>query len=499
MSSHDQRASGKNMSGSFVERHGLWSEEQTKAAEEVGKEIDSRKLELVRFSFPDQHGILRGKTVVAEEAAKLMRDGVAMTSTLLAKDTSHRTVFPVFTPGGGFGMPEMEGAGDFLMIADPTTFRVLPWAPNTGWLLCDIYFPNGKPVPFSTRRLFRNALSRLADVGYDFVAGLEVEFHLFKLENPRLAPADCTWPGEPPEVSFIHQGFQLLTEARSDQIEPILEPFWRAVTALGLPFRSLEVELGPSQCEFTFRPAPGLAAADMMVLFRSAMKQIARRQGLHCTFMCRPGLPNIFSSGWHLHQSLLDSKTGTNVFVSGDDTHVLSSFGRSYLAGLLANAKAAAAFTTPTLNGYKRYRAYALAPDRAIWGQDNRGVMVRVLGSPGDPATHLENRVGEPAANPYLYMASQIVAGLDGIERKLDPGPSADTPYEAEAEPMPKSLGEALEALRTSGCFRQGFGDGFVDYYLRIKQAEIARYKADEKEDTVEVTRWEQKEYFDLF
>jgi glutamine synthetase len=178
---------------------------------------------------------------------------------------------------------------------------------------------------------------------------------------------------------------------------------------------------------------------------------------------------------------------------------VLSLFGQSYLAGLLANARAAAAFTTPTLNGYKRYRAYALAPDRVIWGQDNRGVMVRVLGRPGDPATHLENRIGEPAANPYLYMAAQIVAGLDGVERRLDPGPSADRPYETDAEPMPKSLGEALEALRTSGCFRKGFGDGFVDYYLRIKDAEIARYRSEEKADTQDVTRWEQKEYFDLF
>lgn len=495
MSSHDQRASGMN----FVERHGLWSSDQFKAAESVEQEIQAQKLELVRFSFADQHGVLRGKTVVASEATKLMRSGVAMTSTLLAKDTSHRTVFPVFTPGGGFGMPEMEGASDFLMIADPTTFRILPWAPNTGWLLCDIYFPNGKPIPFATRQLYRNILASLSDRGFDFVAGLEVEFHLFKLENARLAPSDCTWPGEPPEVSFIHQGFQLLTEARSDQIDPFLEPFWRTIVALGLPFRSMEVELGPSQCEFTFRPMSGLQAADAMILFRSAMKQIARRHGLHCTFMCRPGLPNIFSSGWHLHQSLLDLKAKANAFVSDGAGQVLSDLGRFYLAGLLANARAAAAFTTPTLNGYKRYRPYALAPDRVIWGQDNRGVMVRVMGRAGEPTTHLENRVGEPAANPYLYMASQIISGMDGVERALDPGASADTPYEAEAEPMPKSLGEALDALRTSPCFRNGFGAGFVDYYLRIKEAEIARYRAEQKEDTREVTHWEQKEYFDLF
>jgi glutamine synthetase len=484
---------------SFVERHNLWSDEQYRLAASVEKEIEERKLELVRFSFPDQHGVLRGKTVVAAEAGKLMRSGVTMTTTLLAKDTSHRTVFPVFTPGGGFAMPEMQGAADFLMIADPSTFKVLPWAPNTGWVLCDIYFPNGKPVPFSTRQLCRDQLARLGNAGFDMMAGLEVEFHLYRVENPRLAPADATWPGEPIDVSYIHQGFQLLTEARSDQIEPILEPFWRAVTALGLPFRSLEVELGPSQCEFTFRPEIGIASADMMVLFRSAMKQIARRHGLHCTFMCRPGLPNAFSSGWHLHQSLIDRKTRANAFVSGDPAQVLSPLGRHWLAGLLANARAAAAFATPTLNGYKRYRAYALAPDRVIWARDNRGVMVRVIGQPGDPGTHLENRIGEPAANPYLYLAAQIACGLDGVGRSLDPGPSADTPYETQAEMMPKNLGEALADLRHNACFRKAFGDGFVDYYIRIKDAEIARFRTEEKDDTAEITRWEQKEYFDLF
>jgi glutamine synthetase len=476
---------------SFVERHSLWTDEQANAAEAVEKGIAEHTLEVVRFSFADQHGILRGKTVMAPEAPAMMRNGCTVTTTLLAKDTAHRTVFPVFTSGGGFGMPEMEGGGDFLMIADPTTFRVLPWANNTGWMLCDIYFPNGKPVPFSTRQLYRDQLARLAKAGFDYMAGLEVEFHLFKLENPRLAAADAAWPPEPPDVSLISQGFQLLTEVRYDLIDPIVEVFRRDLVALGLPLRSVELELGPSQCEFTFGPQVGLAPADTMVLFRSAVKQIARRHGLHASFMCRPRFPNAFSSGWHLHQSLMKAKSEVNAFAADDDAEVLSGLGRQFLAGLIAHARAAAAFTTPTLNGYKRYRPYQLAPDRAIWARDNRGVMVRVLGSPGDPATRLENRVGEPAANPYLYMASQIIAGLDGIARKLEPGPSADTPYETEAEFLPKSLAEALDALRGSACFRAGLGDAFVDYYIRIKEFEIARFQS-------EVTEWEHREYFEL-
>jgi glutamine synthetase len=267
-----------------------------------------------------------------------------------------------------------------------------------------------------------------------------------------------------------------------------------------MPLRSLEIELGPSQCEFTFRPQGALAAADTMILFRTAAKQIARRNGYLASFMCRPSLANLLSSGWHLHQSLTERAGEGNAFM-GNEREGLSATGLHYLGGLLEHAHAAAAFTTPTVNGYKRYRPYALAPDRAIWARDNRGVMLRVLGEPGDPATHLENRVGEPAANPYLYIASQIYAGLDGIEHHLDPGPSADAPYETKAAALPKSLGEALIALRSSTVFRKGFGDAFVDYFARLKEAELARFTAESKvpTDPTEVTAWEQNEYFDLF
>ncbi len=143
-----------------------------------------------------------------------------------------------------------------------------------------------------------------------------------------------------------------------------------------------------------------------------------------------------------------------------------------------------------------------MAPIQAIWANDNRGVMVRVLGAPGDPSTHLENRVGEPLANPYLYMASQIHAGLDGVQKKLKPGPSADAPYEIKAEPLPKSLAEAVAALEGQRVLSRGpSAMRFVDYYARIKEAEIARCDAEtgrQSANANEVTAWEHKEYFDL-
>jgi glutamine synthetase len=490
-------------SRSFVERHGLWTPAQDRAASSVERAVRKHRLDLVRFSFVDQHGTLRGKTLMAKDAAQAMRSGVTMTTTLLAKDTSHRTVFPVFTAGAGLDVPEMQGAGDFIMVADPATFRVLPWAPNTGWVLCDIVFTNGRPVPFSTRALYRGALDKLAAAGFDYCAGLEVEFHLFRIENPRLAPDEvAVWPPEPPDVSLTTQGFQYLTESRFDQVGPIMDVLRETVVGLGMPLRSQEVELGPSQYEFTFAPETGMAPADAMVLFRSAMKQAARRHGYLVSFMCRPRFRNAFSSGWHLHQSLIDRKTRTNAFVSRDRNEILSPLGRSFLAGLIANAGAAAAFGTPTVNGYKRYHGVnTMAPVRAVWARDNRGVMVRVMGQPGDAATHLENRVGEPLANPYLYMASQIHAGLDGIARKLVPGPAADDPYgtgPGKAETLPGNLDEAVRSLADNVCLRASFGDAFVDYYAAIKRFEIARAEREGGAGTAEVTAWEHREYFDL-
>jgi len=367
----------------------------------------------------------------------------------------------------------------------------LPWATNTGWMLCDIYFPNGDPVPFSTRQILRDALAKLGDRGYDYVSGLEVEFHLFKLDDPKLDPSQAGQPGEAPDVSLLAHGFQYLTESRADELEPYVEVLRNNLLAMGLPLRTTEVEFGPSQVEFTFHPGTGLESADTMMLFRSAVKQTAQRHGLHASFMCRPNLPNIFSSGWHLHQSLVERSTGTNVFIP-EEGEVISAIGKKFVAGLLEHAQAASVFSTPTINGYKRFQPYSLAPDRALWGYDNRGAMIRVVGGPGDAASRIENRVGEPAANPYLYMASQIVCGLDGMDRNLDPATPVDAPYETEAPLLPTSLLAAIYALKDDSLFRREFGDQFIDYILHIKEAEVSRFHAT-------VTDWEHKEYFGIF
>lgn len=476
---------------SFVERHGLWSDDQLALAKELISRIDAGEIETLRFAFPDQHGILRGKTLVAAEAKGALFDGVNLTSTLLLKDTSHRTVFPVFN-SGGFQIPGMRGASDFTIVADPGTFRVLPWANKTGWVLCDAYGVDGLPSPVSSRQIMARAVGELDALGYDFIAGLEVEFHVFKLDDPSMGLGDSGQPGTPPSVSLLSHGAQYLTEIRYDRVDDVMELLRVQLQALGVPLRSLEVEFGPSQFELTFSPTSGLAPADLMILIRSAIKQICYRAGYHATFMCRPRIPNVMSSGWHLHQSLCAKSGGGNAFMPEANGADLSPLGMQYLAGLKTHACGAAALASPTINGYRRYRPFSLAPDRAVWARDNRAAMLRVLGGPGQAATRIENRVGEPTANPYLYMASQIFAGLDGINQQLDPGPSADVPYETQAEYLPKSLGDALRCLKEDTYLVEKLGQAFVDYFCHIKEAEIARFNLD-------VSEWEHREYFDLF
>jgi glutamine synthetase len=287
-----------------------------------------------------------------------------------------------------------------------------------------------------------------------------------------------------------------------DLMQPVFDTLGDAYEALGLGLRSIENEWGPGQVECTFAPARALEVADNVFLFRTATRQICRRLGYFATFMCRPALKGFYASGWHLHQSLVDAASGANLFAPTNADDALSPLGRAWLAGLLAHAGPATAFTTPTVNGYRRFRANSLAPDRAGWGRDHRGAMLRVLGGEGDPASRIENRVGEPSANPYLYILSQVVAGLAGIAADLQPPPADDEPYAAERPRLPKSLPEALDALDREPLFRRELGDTFIDYFVKLKRTEVARcqqalHEAGGTSD--EPTAWEHNEYFDFF
>ena len=469
---------------------GLLDAEQCAAADDLLARVAGSGIETFRVVFPDQHGILRGKTLMPEALPSLFRSGIAAPSTLLLKDTSHRTVFPVWSKDAGIASGPMQGANDMLLVPDPGSLTPLPWSPHSAWIFARPVHRSGDPIPFAPEAVLQTAIDRLTEQGYAAKLGLEVEFHVFDVTDDGLDHGQTTMPGQPPQTRALTQGYQFLTDARYGEAEEVLDLIRRNAQGLGLPIRSLEIEMGPSQFEATFAPSDPMTAARQMVMFRAMVKEVCARQGLHATFMAKPVLPNIAASGWHIHQSLEDLGTGANLFTP-EGAHELTVEAAGWIAGLLAHAQESQLLIAPTVNSYKRYSSHQLAPDRVQWGWDNRGAMIRALLGPGDGASRLENRAPDAGANPYYAFAAQLIAGLAGLTGGMEPPPPVETPYDSDATPLPRTLIDAVEAFRASRLFRDALGDETVDYLARIKRAEWDRYVA-------ALSEWEQAEYFQL-
>ena len=489
---------------SFAERCGVHDAPRAAACAQAAALLHEGRFERVRIAWCDLHGVLRGKTLMPAAAAESLTDGVGMVSTLMLKDSSDRTAYPVFEAGALDGLPGFGFANNLMLLPDPSSLCELPWAGGTGWMRAQPWFADGAAVAIDSRHALQRALAALAATGHGLRCGLEVEFHIYRIdEAERLDPGLAAWPGAPPKVSLIHPGYKLLSEAWADRADEPLRIVQHTALGLGLPLRSLEIELGPSQVEAVFDATDALSAADQMVRFRNGVKQALRRAGYHATFMCRPPFANVMASGWHLHQSLTDLSSGRNAMqreapapgtTPDDATHLLSDIGAQYLAGLLAHAPGATVFGSTTVNAFGRFRPNAMAPMAVQWGVDHRGAMLRMLGGAGDRATRIENRIGEPMANPYLYIASQIHSGLDGIRRQLAPAPATHAPYAGQDRLLPMSLGAALQALSDDAVLVQAFGADLVAWLQRLKRSELARFDAAEDKD-----EWQRHEYFSRY
>jgi len=505
----------------LAQRCGQDSAERRAAADALRERIRDGGIERLRVGWCDQHGMLRGKTLMGRGAADALDDGVGMVGTVMLKDTSDRTAWPVFDPTAAQRLPGFAFAANVMLLPDPLRAVDLPWSPGTAWVPAQAWWDDGRPVAFDTRRVLQQALQALAQQGHGLRCGLEVEFHAYRLLSDPDDPAQAEWPADGPQVALLHPGYQLLSEGFGDQAEAALRIVQHTAQGLRLPLRSLEIELGPSQFEAVFDAQEALAAADAMVLLRNGVRQALRRAGFYATFVCRPPFAQVMSSGWHLHHSLTDAQGSGNAFAQAQtagasaagssDPHathaphspldarsVLSQTGSHWLAGLLAHAPAMTALASPTVNAYGRFRPNALAPMAARWGRDNRGAMLRVVGAPGDAATRIENRLGEPSANPYLYFASQVHAGLDGLKRALTPPPATADPYAASpsegqgaGDRLPMTLGAALDALAADPVYREGFGSEVLDWYVHLKRSEVSRHEA-----AVDKVAWDRREYF---
>ena len=406
------------------------------------------------------------------------------------------------------GLDEMTGSPNLTVVPDPATFRVLPWAPGVGWVLCDEYFNSGVPFHFSSRQMLRKQLRRLAAENFACMVGLEVEWYLLRVADEPLSAENVGMPGmrgRPLKTYPAEPGYSYHSESNMDLMQPVLSALAEAYDKIGLPLRSIENEWGPGQVECTFAPRPALEAADAMLLFRSATRQICRRMGYFATFMARPAIKGYYASGWHLHQSLVDAQGGRNLFMPEQR-------GRSTVAARPRFSRRPAALcgaehAVCDADGERLSPVpgkFACAGPRDLGLRQSRRHVPRA-GRPGDPATRIENRVGEPAANPYLFIMSQIVAGLDGIAKKLEPGPSRrralrrQTAHAAEEPARRRSMRWTREPLfrRNSATYSSTISSSssatnWAAYQQFLQQASLPA-------DGDEPTEWEQNEYFDFF
>lgn len=500
-------ADGSVGRSAFVAESGCWDDEQTAAAERIEAGLDG--IDLVRLVFCDPHGLARSKTLTAEAFRAVLRNGMDFSPGPFIFDTGHAVAVD-FLGDPSIGLDEIAGAGDFVVVPDPRTFQPLPHSrPRTAWVLGDEFLRDGARHPLSTRNVLRQVCARYAAHGLTPVIGLEVEWYLTRrLPGP---PGNLGngfgLQGAAPLVEAMNPGYQFNLDSRYDSVAPVTDPLAVRLLELGLPLRSMEHESGPGQVETTFDPLAALDAADAMLFFRTLVKQTCRRDGYHASFMSLPRIDGFDPSGWHIHQSVVRDATGRNLFAAEDPGaggEALSPDGRAYVDGLLARAADLCLLSVPTVNGYRRLTpGFSLSPTRVGWGFEDRSVMVRVLGD--GSSTHFENRIGEPCANPYLAVAAQLWAGLDGMlsrEGRVDPGCAATTGRTtAPPETLPQSLAESLCAFR-DGPAGHLLGKPLAACLTKLKESELARFeawRAGERQQDGEVTEWEQREYFEAY
>lgn len=477
----------------FVARHGLWDDEQTAAAARVEAALD--EVRQVRLVFADPHGLARGKALTPAAFRAALRNGMDFSAGPFVLDTGHAVAVDFLAEDPGVGVGELAGAGDFVVVPDPRTFQVLPGVePATAWVLGDEYLRDGSPHPLGSRAVLRRVTELFATRELAPVIGLEVEWYLTRRlpGQPSAAGNGFGGQAQAPAVAPLDSGYQFNLDSHLDLAAEITGPLAEALEALGLPLRSIEHESGPGQLEFTFDPLSAVDAADAMLLFRTLTKQLCARRGFHASFMALPGLPGFDPSGWHLHQSVVDTTTGRNAFAADSEAEPLSPAAKGYVDGLLALTRQLCLLSVPTVNGYRRLRpGPALSPSRLDWRVEDRTALARIVG--GGEAAHVENRIGEPAANPYLAIGAQLFAGLNGLAGTLpDDGGSA----------LPTSLRDALESFRGGPAAADLLGAPLATLLGKLKESEVVRFEtATGGGDPLdgEVTEWEHREYFDVY
>jgi glutamine synthetase len=436
--------------------------------------LQEHDIKFVLAQFVDIHGVAKTKAVPASHFQDILEGGAG------------------FAGFAVWGLGQEPHDPDYMAVGDISTLSLVPWQPGYARIVCNGRV-RGEPWPFDTRHLLLQQTARLAARGWVMNAGLEPEFILLaRRPDGRLGPADTSDVLDKP--CYDYKG---LSRSRV-----FLEKLVSALIQVGIDVYQIDHEDANGQFEINFTYSDALTSSDRLIYFRMAASEIAHELGAICTFMPKP-FSNRTGSGMHMHISLADKNEGRNLFMNQADPRGLglSQLAYHFLGGLLAHASALAALCAPSVNSYKRLvvgrslSGATWAPAFISYGDNNRTSMVRV------PFGRIELRLTDSCANPYLASAAVIAAGLDGIDRELEPGEPHNfnhytaTPEELQArgiQVLPQSLHEALLALEADPLFAETLGREFIGEFLRLKQMEWVEYQR-------HVSDWEVSRYLEFY
>ena len=426
----------------------------------------------VKLGVFDVDGVLRGKYVSLEKFMSAAEGGMGFCDVIFGWDSSDMLLDNVTLTGWHTGYPDARAKVDL------STFRVVPWEPDTALFLLDL------DLPVAPRQVLRRVEEKAGTMGFRPYLSAEYEFFFFR-ETPQTARQKHYRDMTPLSPGMF--GYSVLrASTHAEFIHHILD----SLRAFDVELESLHTETGPGVYEAAIRYDTVGRAADKAALFKTAVKEMAARHGLMATFMAKWNARLPGSSG-HLHQSLWDREGQKNLFYDPSCPQAISSPMRHYLAGQLQVMPEVMAVICPTVNSYKRIVPGTWAPTNVSWGVDNRTTALRAIPS-GAQSARLEYRLAGADGNPHLTMAAALATGLYGIEHKLEPPPPVSaSAYEGNLPPLPRTLAEATERLKQSRAARECLGDAFVDHFVATREWEVRQFNAS-------VGDWELERYFEI-
>lgn len=425
--------------------------------------VDKGEIDTVLACIVDMQGRLIGKRFHARFFVDGGYEETHGCNYLLAVDVEMATV-----PGYKFANWE-AGYGDHVHKPDLETLRLVPWLPATAMVMCDVLDHHShEPAPHAPRSILKAQIARARALGFEPMMATELEFYLFEQSYESLF--DNRYRELTPIVRW-NNDYGIFGSTKE---EAVMRALRNGLYGAGIPVECSKGEADSGQEEINIRYSDALDTADMHSIVKTATKDIAQQNGRSVTFMAKYSHEKAGSSS-HIHQSLFQD--GKNVFADPAGPYGMSQLMRHYVAGLLAHASEVTYFLAPYVNSYKRFTAGMFAPTKAVWSADNRTAGYRVCGA-DTKGVRIECRVGGADLNPYLALAAQLAAGLDGIENKLElePEMAGDMYASATARPIPRNLREAAVALDESTMLRAAFGSDVIDHYVHAANWEILEH-----------------------